>query len=111
MSHQEQHFAGIHYRGQFVPGMVFDNDYDHHAVPLGYQHAPNLKKSKHCVVCDSAMFVYLHYPVEKRLRTIWIDCLFLFHKKISNFTAIIVDMSGSLKSTQFPQIISTQFCR
>lgn len=87
-------------RGQFVPGMVFDNDYDHHAVPLGYQHAPNLRKSKHAIVCNSAMFVYLHYPVEKRLRTIWkcrnaIGCSFSFHKKTSDSTATIVGMNSN----------------
>ena len=82
MSHQEQHFAGIHYRGQFVPGMVFDNDYDRHAIPLTYSFAPRPTKLEHCPVCDSTMLVYQHYPFEKRLRTVWqckrCDRLFVF---------------------------------
>lgn len=70
MSHQEQHFAGIHYRGRFVPGMTF-NDYDYHATPIAYAHAPRPTQPKYCPACDSAMLIYQNYPVEKQVRTIW----------------------------------------
>jgi hypothetical protein len=82
MSHQEQHFAGIHYRGQFAPGMVFDNDYNHHATPIGYRLAPKATKPEYCPACNSAMLFCQHYPFEKQLRIIWqckqCDRLFVF---------------------------------
>lgn len=71
MSHQEQHFAGIHYSGLFAPGMVFDNDYDHHAIPIGYLHAPKPTQPKQCPSCNSSMLIYQHYPIEMRMRIIW----------------------------------------
>ena len=82
MSHQEQHFAGIHYSGLFAPGMVFDNDYNRHAVPIAYRFAPKPTKLKHCPICNSAMLIYQHYPFEWHLRVIWqckqCDKLFVF---------------------------------
>lgn len=70
MSHQEQHYAGIHYHNVLDVGFSWK---DHPPRPFNsyFPGAITRTEFKNCPVCNTKMLTYMHYPVEKRIRAVW----------------------------------------
>lgn len=70
MSHQEQHYAGIHYHDVLDVGFSWK---DHPPRPFNsyFPGAITRTEFKNCPVCGTKMLTYMHYPIEKRMRPVW----------------------------------------